>query len=322
MNKRVSIAPMLDYTDRHYRYMMRQMTKRTVLYTEMVVGQAILRGDREYLLDYSELEHPLVLQVGGNDVKTLSETAKIAEDWGYDEINLNVGCPSERVQDGQFGACLMAKPELVAELVAGMKNVVDIPVTVKHRIGIDDLESYEELHRFVAIVKEAGCQHFIVHARIAILGGLSPKENRKIPPLRYEDVYRLKRDFPELFIEINGGIKTLEAMKEQWQQVDAVMLGRIAYDEPYLFASVDREFYGDDVKISRADVVRNMFPYIEKWTQKGTPLGRISRHFLNLWKGQRGAKIWRRLLSENFKLQEGAIAFLEEALELMEEKNH
>ena len=317
-NFRISIAPMIDYTDRHYRYMMRLITKRSFLYTEMIAANAVLLGDRDYLLGYSEEEHPISLQLGGNDPLKLAEASKVVEDWGYDEVNLNVGCPSERVQEGLFGACLMAKPELVAESLLEMKRAVDIPVTVKHRIGIDNLESYEDLYHFVKVVLGSGCDRFIVHARIAILGGLSPKDNRKIPPLRYEDVYRLKRDFPNIEIEINGGIKSLGEMEEQLGLTDGVMMGRLAYEDPFIFSGIDSLFYGDEESdITRSDVVMGMLPYIEEWTAKGHPLVRISRHMLNLWKGQPRAKSWRRYLSENPRIREGAVNFMKEGLEMM-----
>ena len=243
----LSIAPMMERTDRHYRYFMRQMTRRTLLYTEMITTAAILHGDREKLLGFSSEEKPLSLQVGGDNPQELAECARIAEDMGYDEINLNVGCPSNRVQNGNFGACLMAQPERVAQAVEAMQKAVDLPVTVKHRIGIDQRDRYEDMAHFVRIVSEVGCRRFTVHARKAWLKGLSPKENRNIPPLRYQDVHRLKQEFPHLFIEINGGITTLEQVQEQLKLVDAVMIGRAAYDNPYLFATVDRDLYGEDV---------------------------------------------------------------------------
>ena len=296
----LSIAPMMDRTDRHYRYFMRQITRRTLLYTEMVTSAAILHGDKERLLGFSPEEKPLALQVGGDEPKELAECARIAQDMGYDEINLNVGCPSDRVQSGNFGACLMAQPELVARAVAAMIEAVDIPVTVKHRIGIDDRDRYEDMTNFVRIVSAAGCQRFTVHARKAWLKGLSPKENRDIPPLRYSDVHRLKREFSHLFIEINGGFTNLEQVKEQLQLVDAVMIGRAAYDNPYLFAKSDREIYGDDeTPPTRHEVVEAMLPYIDRWVAKGLKLNKITRHMLQLFAGQPGSRVWKRLLTEN-----------------------
>ncbi len=295
----LSIAPMMDRTDRHYRYFMRQITRRTLLYTEMITSQAIMHGDRSKLLDFSEAEKPLVLQIGGDEPTQLAECAKIGADWGYDAINLNIGCPSPRVQSGNFGACLMTQPELVAAAVEAMKRVVEIPVTVKHRIGVDECDRYEDMANFVRIVSEAGCTNFTVHARKAWLKGLSPKENRNIPPLRYQDVYRLKQDFPDLFIEINGGITSLEQVNTHLEFVDGVMVGRAAYDRPYLFASVDRDLYGEDVTSpTRHQIVEAMLPYIEYWIGKGIRLNSISRHMLQLFAEQPGTKAWKRYISQ------------------------
>lgn len=300
INNPLSIAPMMDRTDRHYRYFMRQITRHTLLYTEMIVAQAIIHGDRSKLLDFSPEEHPLVLQIGGDNPQQLAECAKIGEDWGYDGINLNIGCPSPRVQSGNFGACLMTQPELVAKAVEAMKQVVNIPVTVKHRIGVDQCDRYEDMTNFVRIVAEAGCSNFTVHARKAWLEGLSPKENRDVPPLRYEDVYRLKQDFPHLFIEINGGITTLEQTKEHLKFVDAVMIGRAAYDRPYTFATVDRDIYGaKTLPPLRQEVVSAMIPYIDHWINQKTRLNSISRHMLQLFAEQPGTKAWKRYISQN-----------------------
>ena len=291
---------MMDRTDRHYRYFMRQITRRTLLYTEMITTQAIIHGDRNKLLDFSPEEKPLVLQLGGDNPQELAECAKIGEDWGYDAININIGCPSPRVQNGNFGACLMAQPELVGAAVNKMQQRVNIPVTVKHRIGIDDRDSYEDMAQFVQVVSDYGCNHFTVHARKAWLQGLSPKENRNIPTLRYEDVYRLKQDFPHLFIEINGGITTLEAVKGHLQQVDGVMIGRAAYDHPYLFATIDRDLYHEDTNIpTRHQIIEGMLPYIDYWVGRGIRLNSISRHLLHLFAGQPGTKAWKRYISEH-----------------------
>lgn len=296
----LSIAPMMDYTDRHFRYIMRRLTMYTLLYTEMITSQALIHGDRHKLLDFSPEEKPVALQLGGDNPKQLAECARLGEDWGYDEINLNVGCPSNRVQEGHFGACLMAQPELVAACVAAMKAAVKIPVTVKHRIGIDDRDSYEDLANFVRIVSEAGCDRFIVHARKAWLQGLSPKENREIPPLRYEDVYRLKQEFPHLTIVINGGIKTLPEIKQHLQKVDGVMIGRAAIDNPYLFASVDQEIYGVNRPVAtREEIVESLYDYIDYWTGQKVKLNTITRHLLNIFAGQPGSKVWKRHLTEN-----------------------
>ncbi len=296
----LSIAPMMERTDRHFRYFMRQITRRTLLYTEMIATAAIIHGDRSKLLDFSPQEKPLAIQLGGDNARDLAECAKIAEDWGYDEVNLNVGCPSSRVQNGNFGACLMAQPEKVATAIEAMQKAVNIPVTVKHRIGIDDRDRYEDMKHFVRIVANAGCRRFTVHARKAWLAGLSPKENRNVPPLRYGDVYRLKQEFPQLFIEINGGITTLEQVRSQLQFVDAVMIGRAAYDNPYLFSTVDRDFYGEEITPpTRHQVVKAMLPYIDRWISKGDKLNAISRHMLQLFAGRPGTKAWKRYISEN-----------------------
>ncbi len=314
----LSIAPMMDRTDRHFRYFMRQMTKYTLLYTEMVTTAAIVHGDRQKLLDFSPVEKPLSLQLGGDDPEILAECAVIGEDWGYDEINLNVGCPSARVQSGNFGACLMAQPELVAKAVEAMQKRVSIPVTVKHRIGIDDQDSYADLANFVRIVYDAGCQRFTVHARKAWLQGLSPKENRTIPPLRYEDVYQLKRDFPHLWIEINGGIKSLEEIRKHLNYVDAVMVGRAAYDSPYLFALVDQEIYGQPVTPpTRHEVIERMLPYIDAWVSQGGRLHNIMRHLLEIFAGQTGTKAWKRYISENGHKADAGVEVVQKALSLV-----
>ncbi|HBE18516.1 MAG TPA: tRNA dihydrouridine(20/20a) synthase DusA [Cyanobacteria bacterium UBA11149] len=319
-NQKLSIAPMMDRTDRHFRYFMRQITRRTLLYTEMVTSPAIIHGDRKRLLGYSPEEKPLVLQVGGDNPTELAECAKIAENMGYDEINLNVGCPSSRVQDGNFGACLMAQPEKVANCVKAMIDAVTIPVTVKHRIGIDDLDSYEYMANFVRIISEAGCHHFTVHARKAWLKGLSPKENRTVPPLRYHDIHRLKQEFPHLFIEINGGFINLSQVKEQLQFVDAVMIGRAAYDNPYLFATVDSEIYGEkDTPPTRHQVAEAMLPYIDFWVSKGLKLNKITRHILQLFSGQPGSRIWKQILTEKSCILGAGAEVVREALEKIHE---
>lgn len=311
----VSIAPMMDRTDRHYRYFMRQITRRTLLYTEMVVAAAILHGDRAKLLSFSPEEKPLALQVGGDNPQDLSICAQVAEEMGYDEINLNVGCPSDRVRSGNFGACLMAQPDRVARAVEAMQKVTTLPVTVKHRIGIDERDRYEDMTNFVRIVADAGCQRFTVHARKAWLKGLSPKENRTVPPLRYNDIHRLKQEFPHLTIEINGGILTLEQVREQLQSVDAVMIGRAAYDTPYLFATVDRDFYGETAPVlSRHAVVEAMFPYIEYWVSRGVKLHAIARPMLQLFAGQPGTKAWKRHISENAHLSNAGVETIRDAL--------
>lgn len=300
----VSIAPMMDWTDRHYRYFMRQITKHSLLYTEMVTTGAILHGEKERLLGFSEFEKPLVLQLGGDIPQDLAECAKIAENLGYDEVNLNIGCPSERVQKGNFGACLMASPGLVANCVEKMQSSVNIPVTVKHRIGIDNRESYDELADFVNKVSQGGCKRFIVHARIAILQRLSPKGNRTVPPLRYNDVYRLKSDFPNLTIEINGGIKTLEEVRQHLNKVDGAMLGRIAYENPYLFAQADSLFYNSkEIAPSAREIINAMIPYLDICLGKNIPVGRVLIHMLGLFNNRKGSKHWKRYLSENMHIK-------------------
>ncbi len=315
----LSVAPMMDRTDRHFRYFMRKITRRTLLYTEMVTIPAILNGDRAKLLDFSPEEHPLALQIGGDDPEQAAECAKIAADWGYDEINLNVGCPSDRVKNGNFGACLMEQPEIVARVVEAMQTVVDIPVTVKHRIGVDERDRYQDMKEFVRIVSNAGCQRFTVHARKAWLKGLSPKENRNVPPLRYQDIYRLKEEFSHLFIEINGGIKTLDQIQHHLQFVDAVMIGRAAYDNPYLFASVDQLIYGENTTPpTMTEVVEAMLPYIDYWLQQGVKLNSMTRHLLHIFNGQPGAKTWRRYLTENTRSATAGTEVVSEALKFVQ----
>jgi len=294
-NPRISVAPMMDWTTKDYRYFARLFNPNVVLYTEMVTTGAIIHGDAPRHLNFNQQEHPIVLQLGGSDPKDLATCSKMAQDWGYDEINLNVGCPSDRVQNNKIGACLMAEPELVAECIATMQNAVQIPVHVKHRIGIDDMQSYEEMLNFVDTVAKTGCTHFVVHARIALLKGLSPKENREVPPLRYEDVYRLKQDRPHLFIEINGGIKTAAETKQHLQHVDGVMIGREAYHNPYLLAELG-ELWNLEMP-DRFEIMQQMLPYIEQRLAEGAPLSIITRHILGLFQNLPGARKWRQALS-------------------------
>jgi len=297
---RLAVAPMMDWTDRHDRYFLRLLSRHTRLYTEMVTTGAVLHGDRGKLLGFDPAEHPLALQLGGSDPAELARCAAIAEDWGYAEVNLNVGCPSDRVQSGRFGACLMAEPALVGECVAAMGAATRLPVTVKTRIGIDDRDSYEELVTFVSTVADAGCRTLIVHARKAWLQGLSPKENREIPPLSYPTVYRLKQDFPALSVVINGGITDLDAAEQHLQRVDGVMIGRAAYQNPYLLAMADRRLFDDSAPVpSRYEIVQRLLPYVERQLADGVYLHRITRHILGLFQGQPGARQWRRHLSEN-----------------------
>jgi len=309
---------MLDWTDRHDRYFLRLFSRHTLLYTEMVTTGAIIHGDREYLLGFDNTEHPLALQLGGSSPSDLAECSKIAQDWGYDEVNLNVGCPSDRVQNGAFGACLMAKPELVAECLNSMQQAVDIPVTVKHRIGIDDLDSYELLHRFIETVSSAGCSTFLVHARKAILQGLSPKQNREIPPLKYDWVYQIKRDFPALEIIINGGIKTLAETQAHLKQVDGVMIGREAYHNPYILAEADALLFDDHYDMpDRHDILRQFLPYIEQQMAKGIRLTHMSKHVLGLFHAQPGGRKFRQYISENAYKPDAGIEVLENAAKLV-----
>ena len=291
---------MLDWTDRHCRYFYRLMSKRAVLYSEMVTTGALLQGNRDRHLGYDLAEHPLVLQLGGSQPDDLASCARIAVEYGYDEINLNVGCPSDRVQNGRFGACLMANPQLVADCVSAMQAAVSIPVSVKSRIGIDDQDSYAELVNFIATIAATGCRTFVVHARKAWLSGLSPKENREIPPLRYDVVYQLKQDFPELEIIINGGITSVNACQEFLTHVDGVMLGREVYHNPYILTEVDHYLFDEPLlPMSRQDVVLAMLPYVEQQLANGLRLNSISRHMLGLFHGEKGARAWRRYLSEH-----------------------
>lgn len=299
---RLSVAPMMDWTDRHCRYFHRLLSRHALLYTEMVTTGALLHGDVARHLDYNLQEHPVALQLGGSEPADLAACAKLAASWGYDEINLNCGCPSERVQRGAFGACLMNEPQLVAACVRAMVQASDVPVTVKHRIGLDKTEHYDFVHDFVATVAQAGCRTFIVHARNAWLKGLSPKENREVPPLRYEVVYRLKRDFPDLSIVLNGGVTSTEQVQSCLQQVDGVMLGREAYHNPYWLAQWDAAFFDapDAVPPSREEIEAQMVAYMQaQWTQHQTPWYAIARHMLGLRHGLKGARHWRRVWSEH-----------------------
>jgi tRNA-dihydrouridine synthase A len=315
-SRRLSVAPMLDWTDRHYRYFARLITRHTWLYTEMVTTGALLYGDVGRHLRFDGAEHPLALQLGGSEPADLVRCARLAQEWGYDEVNLNVGCPSERVQKGAFGACLMAEPQLVADCVKAMQDAVSIDITVKHRIGIDKIEDYDYLRRFVDCVAAAGCHTFIVHARNAILKGLSPKENREIPPLKYHYVHQLKQERADLEILVNGGISTLEQIDAQLLHVDGVMVGREAYHNPYLMAAWDARYYGDDHPVlSRAEVVAALLPYVERMLAEGHKVRNIARHVLGLFQGMPGARRWRRMLSDATCLEGANASLLLRALE-------
>lgn len=315
LSRRLSIAPMMAYTTRDFRYLARLMTRHTLLYTEMVVAQAVIHGDRERLLGYDAAEHPLAVQLGGNDANQLAEAARVCADYGYDEINLNVGCPSDRVQQGKIGAVLMAEPEQVARCVTAMAAATSVPVTVKTRIGIDDQDDYAFLHRFVRHMDDAGCRSLTIHARKAILAGLSPKENRDIPPLVYERAYAIKRDFPHLEIVLNGGLRDLPGMLDHLEQVDGLMIGREAYQNPYLLADVDRTVFGDSrPALDRRQVAEAFLPYLESRYADGTHPRHVLRHALNLFQAVPGARAYRRHLSRYMNHPDATPAVFEQAL--------
>ncbi len=313
---RFCIAPMMDWTDKSCRYFHRLLTKNALLYTEMVTTGALIHGDHQRFLSFNDEEHPLALQLGGSNFRELALCAKMAEDYGYDEVNLNIGCPSDRVQNGRFGACLMLEPELVAECVDAMQRAVSVPITVKTRIGVDDRDSYEELIKFVDKVAQTGCGTFIVHARKAWLSGLSPKQNREVPPLRYDTVYQLKKDFPHLKIVINGGITSLLQAEEALKYVDGVMVGREAYQNPYFLSQVDNLIFKcDELPKSRYEVVESLMPYIEKQlVNNEVRLNSITRHILGIFNGEPGARGWRRHLSENATRPDAGLNVLMDAL--------
>ncbi|MFS2157892.1 tRNA dihydrouridine(20/20a) synthase DusA [Pseudomonas sp. Pseusp122] len=319
VSRRFSVAPMMDWTDRHCRFFLRLLSRHTLLYTEMVTTGALLNGDSERFLRYHQDEHPLALQLGGSVPADLAACARMAQDVGYDEVNLNVGCPSDRVQNNMIGAVLMGHPQVVADCVKAMRDAVSIPVTVKHRIGINGRDSYEQLCEFVGTVREAGCTSFTVHARIAILEGLSPKENRDIPPLRYDVVARLKADFPDLEIILNGGIKTLEQCHEHLKVFDGVMLGREAYHNPYLLAEVDQQLFGSSAPvISRAQALSALRPYIAEHLRTGGAMHHITRHVLGLGTGFPGARRFRQLLSVDIHKTDDPLGLLDQAAQLLE----
>jgi tRNA-dihydrouridine synthase A len=312
---RFCVAPMMDWTDRHCRYFFRLISRRARLYTEMITAPALMHGDVPRHLDYDPAEHPVALQLGGSDPAQLALAARLGERWGYDEINLNCGCPSERVQTGSFGACLMAEPALVADCVRAMRDVVQVPVTVKHRIGLDASEDYGFVRDFVGIVADAGCGVFIVHARNAVLKGLSPKQNREIPPLRYEFVHRLKRDFPRLAFVLNGGVTDFATMERELAFVDGVMLGRAAYHDPWLMAGVDTRLFGEPPATSeRSEVIVALVPYAERCLAQGTSLRAIARHILGLYHGVPGGRRFRQMLSDAARLHDADTSLLADAL--------
>jgi tRNA-dihydrouridine synthase A len=320
LNRRFCIAPMMDCSDRHSRFFLRLFSANILLYTEMVTAAAIVHGDRDRLLGFSAQEHPLAVQLGGSDPETLYRAAQVCHDYGYDEINLNCGCPSDRVQSGSFGACLMKQPPLVSECVSALKSASPLPVTVKHRTGVDQQEDYDIFAGFAAAQIEAGAAALIVHARNAWLQGLSPKQNREIPPLKYDWVYRLKQDFPDQPIIVNGGIRTLDACLEHLQQVDGVMLGREPYNNPYLLHDVDRVVFGcrQSAAPGRREMLQRYYPYIEQQLESGISLMRVARHLLGLFNGQPNARRWRRYLSENACRRDAGIEVLYRAEQLLD----
>ena len=319
LNRRLCIAPMMTHTDRHFRYLLRLMSREVMLYTEMITTGAIIYGKQHHRLEFNKKEHPLALQLGGNDPKELSKCAKIAEQVGYDEINLNVGCPSNKVKNGQFGACLMAYPMQVAECVSEMIANVNIPVTIKTRIGIDDLDSYEHLFNFIKIVSEGGCSTFILHARKAYLSGLSPRQNREIPELEYDKVYKIKTDIPHLEIVINGGITTLQQSLDHLQKVDGVMIGRAVCSNPYMLANADQLIFNHNTDaVCRSDALNQFIEYAEAEASHGTSLHEMIRHIFGLFQGQPGARRWRRYLSENIHKKDLGMEIIKNALTAMQ----
>ena len=307
MNRKVSVAPMMDCTDRHERYFLRLISKNTLLYTEMIVDEAINRGDKKKLLEFNINEKPVALQLGGSSPKLLSEATKVGEDFGYDEINLNLGCPSKKVEKNRFGACLMKEPNLVADCLSKMQSVTKLPVTIKTRIGYDDVEDYENLYNFISTLKATGVKTFIIHARKAMLGKFTPKQNLNIPPLKYDYVYQLKRDFPKEEIILNGGITSVEEIKTHLKKTDGVMVGRAAYHTPYLLAEIEKEIFENTRILSRQEVIEQLIPYIKTEIKKGTRLNQIMRHTLGLFHGQTGASHWKRYLSENMCVRDADI---------------
>tara|TARA_Y100001970_G_scaffold278024_1_gene383116 strand:- start:338 stop:1321 length:984 start_codon:yes stop_codon:yes gene_type:complete len=321
MNRKVSVAPMMDCTDRHERFFLRLISKNTHLYTEMIVDEAISRGDKKKLLEFNINEKPVALQLGGSSPKLLSEAAKVGEDFGYDEINLNLGCPSKKVEKNRFGACLMKEPNLVADCLSKMQSIIKIPVTIKTRIGYDNVEDYENFYNFIYTLRQTGIKTFIIHARKAILGNFTPKQNLNIPPLKYEYVYRLKEDFPNEEIVINGGITSVDEISTHLKKTDGVMIGRAAYHTPYLLAEIEKEIFKNNHVPSRQDVIEQLIPYIKKEIKKGTRLNQIMRHTLGLFHGQTGASYWKRYLSENMCVRNADIQKIDHIMDKIKHNN-
>ena len=321
MNRKVSVAPMMDCTDRHERFFLRLISKNTLLYTEMIVDEAINRGDKKKLLEFNIDEKPLSLQLGGSSPKLLAEASKIGEDFGYDEINLNLGCPSKKVEKNKFGACLMKEPNLVADCLSKMQSVTKLPVTIKTRIGYDDVEDYENFYNFISILKSTGVKTFIIHARKVILGKFTPKQNLNVPPLKYDYVYKLKKDFPNEEIIINGGITSVEEVNSHLKKADGVMIGRAAYHTPYLLADIEKEIFKNENVPSRQEVIENLIPYIKNELEKGTRLNQIMRHTLGLFHGQAGASYWKRYLSENMCVRNADIQKIDHIMDKIKYNN-
>ncbi len=316
IDRRLSIAPMMDHTDKHFRYFMRLLSKHAVLYTEMITTGALIHGDRKRFLEFNQIEHPLAIQLGGNNPANLAECAHIAESEGYDEVNLNIGCPSDRVQNGQFGACLMSNTELVSDCVNKIQSTVKIPVTVKTRIGIDEQDSYEFLEKFVNTVSVAGCNTFIIHARKALLSGLSPKQNREIPPLNYERVHKIKQQFPSLNITINGGFTELAQIKSQLEHVDGVMVGRAAYQNPFMLVQADKLLYEDDSPLqTREEILGKFKNYAVEQIESGFNIKSLTRHIIGLYQGQSGARKYRRMLSDAIPKELNACQYLDKVIQ-------
>ena len=321
MNRIVSVAPMMDCTDRHERYFLRLISKNTLLYTEMVVDEAINRGDKKKLLEFNINEKPVALQLGGSSPKLLSEATKVGEDFGYDEINLNLGCPSKKVEKNKFGACLMKEPNLVADCLSKMQSVTTLPVTIKTRIGYDDVEDYENLYNFILSLTSTGVKTFIIHARKAMLGKFTPKQNLNIPPLKYDYVYKLKKDFPNEEIIINGGITSVDEVKSHLDKTNGVMIGRAAYHTPYLLADIEKEIFNNENVPSRQEVIERLIPYVKDELQKGTRLNQIMRHTLGLFHGQTGASYWKRYLSENMCVRDADVKKIDHIMDKLNFNN-
>ena len=321
MNRKVSVAPMMDCTDRHERYFLRLISKHTLLYTEMVVDEAINRGDKKKLLEFNINEKPVALQLGGSSPKLLSEATKVGEDFGYDEINLNLGCPSKKVEKNKFGACLMKEPNLVADCLSKMQSVTKLPVTIKTRIGYDNVEDYETFHKFISTIKSTGVNTFIIHARKAMLGKFTPKQNLNIPPLKYDYVYNLKKDFPDDEIIINGGITDVGQVKQHLKKTDGVMIGRSAYHTPYILADIEREIFNNENILSRQEVIEQLIPYVKYELKKGTRLNQIMRHTLGLFHGQSGASHWKRYLSENMCVRDADVKKIDHIMDKIKYNN-